>query len=486
MEKSFKYKFLNNRNRLVINPPTEDVHLSMPLNALDYLAMLRAHYVIVFVSIFTCALVGLISALVKAPTYESTMLLQVGPSFSRKIGSFGDERSSQDNNVNVVSETEIIKSRAVIGAVANDLALYISARPRYFPLIGRILAASSDASRSSMFPLFKEYCWGAEHIEVKTFDVPNSLLAKKFKISLNTDEYYTLYSYATKEFFLGRIGIANQFSSKFGNINLHIENIFGQPGQSFSLERRPDISVIDNLQQSLSVSESAKASNMIRVAFKANSSASAYLFLESLSKHYLEISARGRTGSLVRSMVVANLGLPDFKRRMEIADRKYNDARRKYEIANVGDMGAATANRVINLREKHSDILRKRVELGSSLGPSHPLFIAVNEQLHTIETELASAERQVARVPAIEEELQNLERDAKINADLYTALLRSSKELTFASERYADEVRIVDPPVAPTERSDSPWRIFIGCIILGAIIGISSALIIGVVQRRAR
>lgn len=485
MAQTYKYKLFNNRTRPSKNMLVKDVHVSRRLNALDYVAMLRTHYLIMLVSILTCALAGMAAALLKTPTYEATMLLQVGPVFSRKIGSFGEERNGQENNINVASETEIIKSRAVIGAAANDLALYINARPNYFPMIGRFFAAKSDASRAVMLPMFEEYCWGNEYIEVKAFDVPNSLLGKKFEISLKSGGYYTFYSYGTQESFVGHVGIASRFPSKLGNINLHVDRVFGQEGQSFILVRRPEISVIENLQGSLAVSESAKASNMIRVAFKGSSPAATYSFLKSLGAHYLEISGRGRTGSLVRSMVVANLGLPDFKLRMELADRKYNDARRRYEVANVGDVGTATANRVIQLREKHSETLRKRVELGSSLGPSHPLLIAVNEQLRAIEAELNTAEREVARVPAMEEELQNLARDAKINADLYTALLRSSKELSFAAEKYSAEVRIVDPPVEPTERSDSPWRLFIGCLTLGAVIGISSAIIMGVMQRRA-
>lgn len=486
MVQASRYKLLNNRSKSSNTSLAEDAHLSMPLAALDYMAMLRAHYVIVLVSILTCAVVGLIGALMKTPAYEATMLLQVGPSFSRKIGSFGEERNSQDNTINVASETELIRSRAVIGAAANDLSLNISSRPKYFPLIGRILAATSSASRASIFSLFEEYCWGAEHIAVKEFDVPNSLLAKKFKITLKTGGTYTFYSDSTRELFEGRVGIASQFPSRLGTINLHIARIFAHAGQAFILERLPEISVIEGLQQSLSVSESAKTSNMIRVVFKGSTPESTYLFLRSLGTHYLEISGHGRTGNLVRSMVVANLGLPDFKLRMELADRRYNDARRRYEVANVGEMGAATANRVFNLREKHSEILRKKVQIGANLGPSHPQLIAIDEQLRTVATELAAAEREVARVPAIEEELQNLAREAKVNADLYTALLRSSKELSFTAEKFADEVRIIDPPVEPTERSDSPWRIFAGCVVLGVIMGISSALIIGVVQRRIR
>lgn len=485
MTQTLRYKLLNNRVMSLNNALLEDAGVATPLNSLDYLLMLRTHYVIMLVSIFTCTLVGLICALLKTPTYEATMLLQVGPSLSRKIGSFGEALNGQDNNINVVSETELIKSRAVIGATANDLALHINARPKYFPVIGRILAATSSVSRSSIFPLLQEYCWGAERIEVKAFDVPDTLLSRKFKITLKSGGDYTFYSYGTRELFEGRIGIANKFSSKVGDMTLQVASVFGQTGQSFILERRPDIAVIENLQRSLSVSESAKSSNMIHVAFKGDSPISTYLFLRSLSARYLEISGRGRTESLVRSMVVANLGLTDFKRRMEIAERKYNDARRKYEVANVGDMGAITSNRLINLKEKHSEILRKHVEFGSSLGPSHPLLIAINEQLRTVDAELANAERQVAEVPAKEEELQNLARDAKINADLYTALLLSAKELSFAAEKYANEVRIVDPPAEPTERSDSPGRIFVGCMVLGIIIGISSALIMGVLQRRA-
>lgn len=484
MAQTYKYKLFNNRTNPSKTTLVKGVDVSHRLNTLDYVAMLRAHYLIVLISILTCALAGMAAALLKTPTYEATMLLQVGPAFSRKIGSFGEERNGQENNINVASETEIIKSRAVIGAAANDLALYINARPNYFPIIGRFFAAKSDVSRTIIFPMFEKYCWGNEYIDVKAFDVPNSLLDKKFEISLQRGGYYTLHSYGTRESFVGHIGIARKFHSKLGNINLHVGSVFGQEGQSFILLRRPEISVIEDLQASLTVSESAKASNMIRVAFKGSSPAATYSFLKSLSAHYLEISGRGRTGSIVRSMVVANLGLPDFKLRMELADRKYNDARRKYEVANVGDVGAATANRVIQLREKHSDILRKRVELGSSLGPSHPLLIAVNEQLRAIEAELNTAEREVARIPAMEEELQNLARDAKINADLYTALLRSSKELSFAAEKYSAEVRVVDPPVEPTERSDAPWRLFIGCLTLGGVIGISSAIIMGVMQRR--
>ena len=280
MAQTYKYKLFNNRTNPSKTTLVKGVDVSHRLNTLDYVAMLRAHYLIVLISILTCALAGMAAALLKTPTYEATMLLQVGPAFSRKIGSFGEERNGQENNINVASETEIIKSRAVIGAAANDLALYINARPNYFPIIGRFFAAKSDVSRTIIFPMFEKYCWGNEYIDVRAFDVPNSLLDKKFEISLQRGGYYTLHSYATRESFVGHIGIARKFHSKLGNINLHVGSVFGQEGQSFILLRRPEISVIEDLQASLTVSESAKASNMIRVAFKGSSPAATYSFLK--------------------------------------------------------------------------------------------------------------------------------------------------------------------------------------------------------------
>ena len=486
MVQASRYKLLNNRSKSLNSVLVDDVRLSMSFDPFDYLRLLRSHYLIIFISIFTCSLAGLIAALLKTPTYEATMLLQVGPSFSRKIGSFGEERIGQDNNISAITESEIVKSRAVIGAAANELGLTINSRPKYFPLIGRFLAATSSASRSSTLPLLQEFCWGAEHIQVKAFDVPKPLLFKKFEISLQAGRYYLLHNYGTEEFFTGRVGVVEKFPSKLGTITLLVASVFGQTGQTFILERRSDISVVEDIQRSLSVSESAKASNMIRVAYKGTDPISTSTFLRSLATQYREISAGNRAGNLVSSMAVATLELPALKHHMEIADRKYNDARRKYEVANVGDIGNVKVNRVANLREKQSDFIRKQVELGSVFGPSHPVFIAINEQLKTLNAELASAEREVASIPAIEEELQNLAREAKINADLYTALLRSSREMSLATEKYSDEVRIIDPPVEPTERSDSPVRIFFGCAVLGAIIGVSSALIIDVLQRRAR
>ena len=455
-----------------------------PLTGADYWRMLirQAHIVLIVFLIFS--VMGALYALIKQPVFEASMMLQIGTGTQHNV-LVGNDRPANESLSNASSEIELLKSRAVVGRAVEDLSLNIGVSPRFFPVIGRKLSSYGFFENASELPLLGGFCWGAEKILVGSFDVPRQLMGKKFRIVMNEKGTYSLLTPTAGEVFQGTVGKHDTFSSATGPISLEVRVLEAKPGQTFTVERKADISVIEDIQKALSVSESSKASNIIKVAYKSNSAGSAYLFLKALSARYLELAGQARTGDVARSLSVASSELPELKRRMDLSEEKYNALRRHYGVASIGELGTVNVQRVASLKERLSDLGRRRVELRSRFEPSHPMLLSIDEQIRSLEAERAETERLIRQVPAIEQQLQQLASEAKVNSDLYLSVLRSSKELKLTAENLSRDVRVVDEATEPMDRTDSPVRVFLIASFLGLVFGAALALLVGIIKRKS-
>jgi tyrosine-protein kinase Etk/Wzc len=455
-----------------------------PLTGWDYWRVFLGQFRIFVTVVASFVTFGALYAFVKPPVFEASMMLQIGTSSQRNV-LFGTDRSGNEGLSNASSEIELLRSRAVIGKASRDLSLNISASPKYFPIIGRKMAAYSIWNDLSSVPILNSYCWGNEKISVGVFEVPRRLLGKKFLVVMKDRGIYSLSSSELDGVLIGKVGVLTNFASSSGNISIRITELRSKPGQGFVIERRADLSVVEEIQKSLFVSESSKSSNIIKVAYRSSNASLAFSFLQALSARYLELAASAKIGDVSRSLSVASSELPELKRRMDVSEQRYNTLRRHYGVANIAELGNTSVQRVVVLKERLSELGRRRTELRSRFGISHPVLVSIDEQIRSLEVEKNATESLIRQAPAIEQQLQQLAGEAKVNTDLYLSVLRSSKELKLSAESSTRDVRMVDEPTEPMERTDSPLRFILVVTVLGLVLGTVCALLIGLLKRRS-
>ncbi len=385
---------------------------------------------------------------------------------------------SIDKETTPASEVGVIKSRAVIANVVNQLQSHIDARPKYFYLIGAHMSAKREGLSSPGIAGFGGYCWGAERIAVKAFNVPDIYLGLDFIVTQLGGGRFRLENEKARVNVSGKIGVPLDIALPTGErIHVHISTLAGLPGAQFLLRRRSELAVVEGIQEALVVAEIGKESGLIGVALRDTDPRAIYTLLSALGNEYIRQYQQRRTASAEKSLALLESQLPALKRRMELSEKNYNAFR---NVNGTADLNEETKLRVQRLAASEQSLLeleQKKTELSVRFGAAHPVIAGINSQIGLVVAEKKSLAERIRRFPQLEQELGRLARDVKVATDLYTNLLRTAQELRVISLEQADGVKLVDLPVIPSMPVNPRSTVVMLAAAFGLLLGLLSAFL---------
>lgn len=145
--------------------------VNAPENELDlvrYLDVLVANRWLIAGIAAAVMLLGAAYAFLARPVYEADIMVQVEDNPNSAKSLLGDVSSLFDVKTDANAEIEILRSRMVVGKAVDNLHLYITAKPHYFPLIGAWISSrrrgcpSRDCSAwGAMFGARRRSMWTA-------------------------------------------------------------------------------------------------------------------------------------------------------------------------------------------------------------------------------------------------------------------------------------------------------------------------------------
>jgi len=420
---------------------------------------------------FAAALLGAGYAFFAKPVYQSNMLIHVeeeGQKESKNI--VGDLSSMFDVKASALSEMELVRSRLVISRAIDNLRLYIGAQPKRFPLIGSWLAGyRKQLSDPGLFG-YGGYDWGAEKIDVAVFNVPTPMLNREFVLTAENDGRFRV---VQKEFsieFEGKSGVPLSFETPQGTIELRVDRLYGKPGAQFLLTRGSRLAAIESIQSALVVNEQGgKQSSVIAVSLQGNDPKETNAVLTEISKEYVKQNSARKTEEAEKSLAYLNRQLPELKQQLEQAEAKYNAFRNANGTVDLGEESKLTLQQSSNARLRKMDLQQKRLELLTRFTTDHPLVQAVDSQMKEITAELAGLQEHIKSLPLMEQNLVRLQRDVKVNTELYTALLNTAQQLRLITVGKVSNVRLIDAPMMP-EKPIKPNRpVILALAVLGGL-----------------
>ncbi|HWI83892.1 Wzz/FepE/Etk N-terminal domain-containing protein, partial [Ramlibacter sp.] len=207
--------------------------------------------------------VGSAYSLLARPVYEANLLIQVEDSASSAKSFLGEAASLFDVKTPAAAEIEILRSRMVIGRAVDSTSLYISAAPRYLPIVGGWLARRAKDLSDPGFLGFGGFVTGTEKIAVSAFDVPERLEGTGFRLTAQGDGRYLLSHSDLTGDLGGTVGVPLIKSTPLGTVTLLVSGMEGRPGAEFNLARQSRLATVAGLQSSLRLSERGRQSGVI-------------------------------------------------------------------------------------------------------------------------------------------------------------------------------------------------------------------------------
>lgn len=420
---------------------------------------------------------GLAYALLAKPVYQSNLLVQVEDPTGSAAGLLGAAASMFDVKTPASAEIEILRSRMVIGQAVDATLLYVDARPRYLPLVGHWLARRSEGLSTP--GLFGVGGWvtGKENIQVEAFSVPPGLEGTSFRIRAAGAGKYSLTHPQLDGEFLGAIGLPLGAETPFGPVLLKVSVLEGQPGAEFSIARHSRLQTIERLQQSLRLAEKGRQSGVIDATLQDTDRERLALILNEIGLQYVRQNIERKAAEAQKTLAFLDVQLPQFKKQLDQSEEAYNRYRNQQGTVALDEEARLILGRSVDLQSKLIEAQQKRREMVSRFTAEHPAVRTLDDQISAWNREISALNSRVKGLPTVQQDAIRLERDVKVNNELYQQLRNNALQLQLIREGKVGNVRLIDSAAIPNT-AVAPRRSFVvaTALMLGAVFGVIVAL----------
>lgn len=441
-------------------------------------ALWESKWLIATIAAFTL-LLGIAYAALATPVYRANAIVQVDEdsgAINDKLGQLADLFGGK---ATADAEIELIRSRELIDDTVRRLHLDITAKPRYFPVIGSWIARAADPDQLAA-PLLglSSYAWGGEKLDVTQFDVPPVLYDTKFTLTAGPNSTFTLTDPDGNVAISGETGKPYSGKTASGEVRLTVATLVARPGVRFKLARASTQVVTEKLQKNLDIAEKVKQSGIVAVRLDGPDSARTADTINTILRGYVARNVGLRAGQAQQMLGFLTNQLPDLKSGLDASEQRYNTFRGKNGTIDLSAEGQLLLQSIADSKSKVIALQQQRSDLMQRFTPNHPLVAAIDAQLADLQREQDKLNAKVSTVPNTQQAAGRLMRDVDVNTGLYMSLMTSEQQLRILKAGQQGNVRVVDYAVI-SEQPVWPKNIIViaASAVLGLLLGVGVALL---------
>ena len=357
------------------------------------------------------------------------------------------------------AEIQMITSRLVLGKTVDDLDLDIAVSKNTFPILGtgweRLMGRQNET------------------VKVTTFNRPVAMADSTFTLDVLSPTTYRL---SNDEGFSveGKVGEA----VNHGGVSLVVAGIAARDGASFTLTKYSTLGMINNLQNSLSVTEDGKDSGVLTLTMVGEDKDQIRDILNSIAHNYVAQNVARKSEEAAKSLEFLEVQLPQVRSQLDVAENKLNAYRQQKDSVDLPLEAKSVLDSMVNIDAQLNELTFREAEISKLYTRIHPAYRTLLEKRRALEDEKAKLSQRVTAMPKTQQEIVRLTRDVESGQQVYMQLLNKQQELKITKASTVGDVRIVDPAIAqPGVVKPKKALIILGSIILGLMLSIVGVLL---------
>ncbi len=236
----------------------------------------------------------------------------------------------------------------------------------------------------------------------------------------------------------------------------------GKPGAEFNLVRRSRLDIIEGLQQNLKLAEKGRQSGVIDATLQDTDRDKLTLILNEIGQQYVRQNVERKAAEAQKTLAFLDVQLPQFKKQLDQSEEAYNRYRNQQGTVALDEEAKLILGRSVDLQSKLLEAQQKRRELISRFTAEHPTVKTLDEQIAAWNREIGSLNARVKGMPSVQQDALRLERDVKVNNELYQQLRNNALQLQLIREGKIGNVRLIDPAAMPEEPVKPKRRLITG------------------------
>jgi tyrosine-protein kinase Etk/Wzc len=256
-----------------------------------------------------------------------------------------------------------------------------------------------------------------------------------------------------------------------------IAGLDAKPGAQFNLQRDSRLETIETLQEKLKLAERGRQSGVIDATLQETDREKLVLILNEIGEQYVRQNIERKAAEAQKTLAFLDVQLPQFKKQLDQSEEAYNRYRNQQGTVALDEEAKLILASSVDLQGKLMEAQQKRRELVSRFTAEHPAVRTLDEQIRAWNSEIANLNARVKRLPSVQQDAVRLERDVKVNNELYQQLRNNALQLQLIREGKIGNVRLIDPAMRP-EEAVKPKRglTLLLALVLGLIGGVLFAV----------
>ena len=382
----------------------------------------------IIITTFIFAVVGIGYALLATPIYKADALIQIEAKSSGMPALGGDMADMfGGGESSATTETEIIKSRMVLGETVDKLNLTTVVSPEYLPVVGKGLAR----------------LMGEQHfINVSRFTVADGRELGGYQIVVTNAEQgdYQLNDSDGRKVLTGKMGELAQANG----YQLFVTDLQAVKGAEFSLSKISRLDAIQNLQKNLSVAEQGKQTGILQLSMTGENRADIKAIVDDISKYYFLQNVERNSAEAENSLVFLKQHLPEIKTQLTAAEDKLNTYRQQNESVDLSLEAKSALESMVGLESQLNQLTFKETDISQRFTKEHPAYISLMDKRKTLMKEQSRLNKRIETLPKTQRAILRLTRDVEVNQQIYVQLLNKVQELNIVKASTVGNVRILD------------------------------------------
>ena len=377
------------------------------------------------------------------------------------------------------AEIEIIQSRMVLGEAVQRTGSDITVTADRMPVIGSFLSNLGLVSG----PLGSDhgYSWAHDEITVTRFDVPDYALNLPHSVEFLDQDRFTL-GLDGVPVLEGRVG--QTATDDDGLYRVFIQSKTGPSAGSFSVTRMDQLSAIEELRERLTVAERGKDTGILSVTLDSPSRREASETLQQIVQIFLKQNVDRLSEEAERQLAFLEKQIPNVRGELELSENNLNAYRARNDSVDLTFETQSLLEQLVRIENQLTELEFAEAELSQQFTKSHPRYEALLTKRARLNDEKSKLESRVNDLPATQQEVLRLTRDATVNQEIFVALLNSQQEMALVKAGTIGNIRILDP-AATQPKPIKPRKALIAVLatLLGGVLGVGWVLVARALHR---
>lgn len=328
---------------------------------------------------------------------------------------------SLENNIPVMAEIGIIKSRMILGNTINNLDLDVIVKPKYFPVIGEIIARHLQKRNEKNIvskPLFGQYsyAWGGEEIQVEAITIPADWENKELTLVAGTNGRFQLI-YDDVLILEGEVGklASKQLEGNQAPISIFVSLLESRPETQFAIVRQSRIRAISQLKNNLTIKENSQNSGLLELTLESHNPELAVQVLNEIANIYVQQNVEHKSAESQKTLAFLEDQLPSLKVELEVANNILNEYKNRKGSINLDFETKNILDSVVDIKTQETLLHQQRDELRQRYTEAHPSVVAVDKHIVRLQKQIHSHDAMVKTLPKTQQIILELTGDVEVN-----------------------------------------------------------------------